>query len=56
MATGPGPGPDGWRVAGYRARGSGAGPHGVGVLRALDAGGRKLMRDIEVLVNHAVAV
>lgn len=48
------PGPDGWRVAGYRARGAGAGLRVVGVLRARGGDGGGMMDDIEALVNRNV--
>lgn len=48
------PGPKGWRVAGYQARGSGAGPLVVGVIRARGDRNRDLMDDVEDLLERNV--
>jgi hypothetical protein len=48
------PGPSGWRVAGYQARGSRPGPVVVGVLRARHERRRGLMDDVEDLLDRNV--
>ena len=48
------PGPAGWRVAGYQARGSGAGRLVLGVLRARGERHNGLMDDMEDLLDRNV--
>lgn len=47
-------GPAGWRVAGYKAQGPGAGPLVVGVLRAKGRHDGDLMDDVEDLIERNV--
>jgi hypothetical protein len=54
LATSDEPGPAGWRVAGYQARGMANGPMVVGVMRAREERRGRLMDDVEDLLDRNV--
>jgi hypothetical protein len=54
LATSDKPGPAGWRVAGYQARGQAEGPVVIGVLRAREERRGRLMDDVEDLLDRNV--
>ena len=54
LVTSDEPGPTGWRLAGYQARGSEAGPVVVGIVRAREERRRGLMDDVEDLIDRNV--
>lgn len=54
LLTSDAPGPSGWRVAGYQARGSKPGPMVLGVLRARGKSHGRLMNDVEDLLDRNV--
>lgn len=54
LVTSDQPGPAGWRVAGYQARGSSQGPMIVGVLRAKRDRRGDVMEDVENLLDRNV--